>query len=429
MSRPARIWLTRTMPWSAALLVSMVLVASAQTHNATSHAKAAEKTPDSGQPAAGQVPGKGSWYISTNTTASNWSKTGPQSQAAKAPLRIAFLGDSITDGYTYPQLVRDSLAKSRKIDVVAINAGIGGDTMHGMQARLQRDVLDHHPDLVTISAGANDAGHGVTAEDYEKAMRAAVDAILAKHVKVILLTPVWWPHKNPNRMDQYEQVIRKIAAEKKLPIAEVTRYMAADAAAGHPQHAQDGHPNYTGQRMMARAVLTAMGHADVPVVERVNAVLDPNVVRDWSFRTVDKSERPLTEATVVAVAADASWKVIHVPLEKTEFSVQDWQSLAWLDDFRKEGMAIQLDVNVGRAEKFIGLAKLSSDREKSVFIQTGGEVSVAWLNGKQVCKNDGLCGWHPGRDATPVTLRAGTNTLIVETGRNCWIRVNDKPLW
>ena len=92
---------------------------------------------------------------------------GSSSPAAGAPLRIAFLGDSITDGYTYPQLVRDSLAKSRKIDVVAINAGIGGDTMHGMETRLERDVLDHHPDLVTISAGANDSGHGVTAEDYE----------------------------------------------------------------------------------------------------------------------------------------------------------------------------------------------------------------------------------------------------------------------
>ena len=236
------------------------------------------------------------WMVLASAALVNGHPAMAQSPAAKAPLRIAFLGDSITDGYTYPQLVRDSLAKARKIDVLAINAGIGGDTMAGMQARLERDVLEHHPDLVTISAGANDAGHGVTAQDYEKAMRAAVDAILARNIKVILLAPVWWPHRSRDRMDQYEQVIRKIAAQKKLPVAEVTRSMSADAAAGHPQLAADGvHPNYTGQRRIARAVLDALGYADVPVVERVNAVLDPDVVRDWSFRTVGKSERPLTE--------------------------------------------------------------------------------------------------------------------------------------
>jgi len=172
-----------------------------------------------------------------------------------------------------------------------------------------------------------------------------------------------------------------------------------------------------------------MGYSDVPVVERVSAVLDPEVVRDWSFRTVGKSERPLTETTVAAVAVDASWKAVRVPIAKTDYTGQDWESLSWLDDFRREGMAIQLDVNVGPAEKFIGLAKIPSDRERSVVLQTGGDVSVVWLNGKQVCRNEWLRGWHPGRDATPVALRSGTNTLVVETGRNCWIRISAKPLW
>lgn len=204
-----------------------------------------------------------------------------RSEAAKAPLRIAFLGDSITDGYTYPQLVRDSLAKSRRVDVVAINAGIGGDTMPGMEARLERDVLGHRPDLVTISAGANDAGRGVTPEAYEKSMRAAVETLQARQIRVILLTPVWLPHKTPGRMEEYEQAIRRIAADKKLPVAEATATMSAAAAAGQSQHATDGvHPSYAGQQSFARAVLDAMGYADVPVVERVNAVFDPAVVRD-----------------------------------------------------------------------------------------------------------------------------------------------------
>lgn len=86
MSHPARIWLTRMIPWSAALFVPIVLAACPQPGTAVDDAKAAEKAPNSAQPAAkqptaaepapAQVLGKGSWYLSENTTPSNWSKTG-----------------------------------------------------------------------------------------------------------------------------------------------------------------------------------------------------------------------------------------------------------------------------------------------------------------------------------------------------------------
>ena len=86
INHPAHVGLTRILPWSAVLLVSMALAAGAQPRGATADAKAAEKTPTAAQPAVkpptarrpdtGLVPAKGSWYISTNTTASNWSKTG-----------------------------------------------------------------------------------------------------------------------------------------------------------------------------------------------------------------------------------------------------------------------------------------------------------------------------------------------------------------
>jgi hypothetical protein len=103
--------LSRMTPWSAALLVPMVLAGCSQSGAATPDAKPAGKTPPATQPAVkqtaakqsmagqaatiqptaakpaatqptakrpttGQVFGKGSWYVSNNTTGANWSKTG-----------------------------------------------------------------------------------------------------------------------------------------------------------------------------------------------------------------------------------------------------------------------------------------------------------------------------------------------------------------
>lgn len=49
------------------------------------------------------------------------------------PQRIVFIGDSITDGHTYPLLVRQALAEAHKPVPVCINAGISGDTAAGMR--------------------------------------------------------------------------------------------------------------------------------------------------------------------------------------------------------------------------------------------------------------------------------------------------------
>jgi hypothetical protein len=89
------------MPWCAAVLLPMAMMGCAQAADATPDAKApaaaqakanqpaaaqpaaapaakplAAAQPAATQPTAGQVLGKGSWYMSTNTTPSNWSKTG-----------------------------------------------------------------------------------------------------------------------------------------------------------------------------------------------------------------------------------------------------------------------------------------------------------------------------------------------------------------
>ena len=82
-----------------------------------------------------------------------WTKTGAarQSSAATRPgtPKVVCLGDSITHR-GYPAVLEKLLG------VQVINAGVGGNTSQGGLARLEKDVLNHHPDAVVILFGTND---------------------------------------------------------------------------------------------------------------------------------------------------------------------------------------------------------------------------------------------------------------------------------
>src|SRR5262245_24514574 len=81
---------------------------------------------------------------------------------------LVALGDSVTQGLglnpvmlgteVYHEVFRRELITlypTRSFSLV--NAGVGGDNTGGGLARLQHDVLDPHPDLVTICFGLNDS--------------------------------------------------------------------------------------------------------------------------------------------------------------------------------------------------------------------------------------------------------------------------------
>jgi len=83
----------------------------------------------------------------------------------KANDRVLFYGDSITDFSQYPNFVETFvLTRYPKLPVRFFNMGVGGDTvnggwMGGIDQRLQRDIIDMKPTVVTIMLGMNDAGY------------------------------------------------------------------------------------------------------------------------------------------------------------------------------------------------------------------------------------------------------------------------------
>jgi len=341
--------------------------------------------------------------------------------------RTAFLGDSITDGNTYPLLVRAALAQAGLPAMIAINAGIGGDTAAGMAGRLERDVLAHRPTLVTFNAGTNDAHFSVSATSYEERLRDIAVRLSADGVPLILLAP---NVVGPQHQDKYapfligyEAAQRRVAEEFNLRMAEVNKEQHALWDAGAYPLADDGtHPNYAGQRCIARAVLDALGYPALPVPERLANTPFSGIISEWYLRPVAPEEPELTASMVEALTPDASWVRI-CPL------LQEPIAEEWLDDNRALGMVVQLQRYLSGADRFLGVATVTAPEEQTRQLHTGAELSTCWLNGTLVYTNHWTRGWHAGRESVDISLQPGANRLVIVTGGNFFVSLTDGPMW
>ncbi len=196
--------------------------------------------------------------------------------AVKNGEKIAFLGDSITAAGRRPggycQLVLAAL-KDQGIEAKPVFAGISGHKSNQMLARLERDVLKHKPDWMTLSCGVNDVWHGkrgVDLESYKKNIAEIVDKAQAAGVKVILLTSTMIREDQGNDLNQkllpYNEFIKVLAKEKKCLLADLNADMQAalkafpaDAPKGKQLTSDGVHMNKPGNIMMARGVAEAFG--------------------------------------------------------------------------------------------------------------------------------------------------------------------------
>jgi lysophospholipase L1-like esterase len=226
--------------------------------------------------------------------------TGPYASAqnqVKAGETIAFLGDSITAGGVrkngYVTFVMDALNKEG-LNVTRIAAGKSGHKSHDMLARLDKDVISKKPQWMTLSCGVNDVWHfklrlgkrtftGVPLEDYKQNIRAIIEKAHAADIKTLILTSTMIgedPERELNKnLIPYNDFLREVAAEKDLPLADLSKDMHAALKTmpdvegkakmfGEPGYARnirnklttDGcHMNTLGNVMMAKGILRAFG--------------------------------------------------------------------------------------------------------------------------------------------------------------------------
>jgi len=366
-----------------------------------------------------------------------------------AQQRVVCLGDSITDGCTYPQILAQALREADKAGPVFICAGVASDTAAQMAARLERTVLVFKPAVVTFSAGTNDALRGVTAAQYERSLRAIAARVKAGGGKMVLLTPCIinpMETKDPKArraseararaaealVAEYEKIVRQVARAEGWPVAENNALMRKARADGKQVMTADGiHPNYFGQGLMARSLLDALGHKDVPLPRTFAPRLFPGVLRTWKMRLapLDARKQPqvLDDKAVKELVPDDSWKtyVLPEPVPEGKPSAEDW-----LEQERRNGFALHLEKRVGMGT-IQARAVLDEKKARKAFVNTGIGVATVWLNGKKVHAQGGAwTGYHAGKERIPVELKEGKNVLVVEIqGGHFFLSVTDQRVW
>jgi len=197
---------------------------------------------------------------------------------------VAFMGDSITQQGAagpggYVNLVASGLA-ANGVDIKLLPVGISGNKSDQMLARLNGQVIAKKPQWMTLSCGVNDVWHGergagISLEDYKKNITEIVDRCAAAGVNVVILTAtqINLPVTNSlnTKLVAYNDFLRQLAAERKLPLADLNADMfaaqeALKAAGIKRLLTGDGvHMNIYGNLMMAKGVLRAFGLDDAQI--------------------------------------------------------------------------------------------------------------------------------------------------------------------
>jgi lysophospholipase L1-like esterase len=215
--------------------------------------------------------------------------------AVKSGEKIAFLGDSITQGgwgnpAGYVKLVIAGL-EANGIKAEPVPAGISGHKSDQMLARLDKDVLSKKPQWMTLSCGVNDVWHGprgvplddamakagtyddkvATRGTYKKNITAMIDQATAAGVKPVMLTATVihenLASKENGLLAPYNDFLRQLAKEKNLPMADLFSMFAERIKAENKPNVKvltsDGvHMNTEGNKLMAAGVLKAFGLND-----------------------------------------------------------------------------------------------------------------------------------------------------------------------
>ncbi len=208
---------------------------------------------------------------------------------------LVCLGDSITEAQDgYVKVVENMIhAGYPERNVRVVNAGIGGHKAPDMLARLQRDVISHRPNVVTINVGINDVWHGfrdwepahdypegdgpngVPVDVYEATVGLMVDTLReGTDAEIILVTPtvigedVDSPDNRANaNLAHYVAAMQRVAASRQIAVAPAHDDFVQAIRAGRSanpafQLTTDGvHMNAVGNHVLALTVLAALGFA------------------------------------------------------------------------------------------------------------------------------------------------------------------------
>jgi acyl-CoA thioesterase I len=137
--------------------------------------------------------------------------------AETAPLRVAALGDSLTQGYglaqgdgLVPQL--EAWLQAAGHDVILINAGVSGDTTAGGLSRLDWTLADE-PDAMMIALGGNDLLRGIDPANSRANLQAILERLQAEDLPAMLIGLPAPGNYGPEFRDAFEAMYVELAEE------------------------------------------------------------------------------------------------------------------------------------------------------------------------------------------------------------------------
>ena len=190
--------------------------------------------------------------------------------SSKAKVTVLFFGTSLTAGYgladtrqAFPNLVAQRAAASGT-PIVAINAGLSGETSAGAVRRIEW-VLKRPVDIVVLETGGNDALRALDPDTLKANLEAIVAMIRADKPKarIMIVEMQAPPNLGAAYTRRFAQAYRQVAVRNGLTLVP----FLLDKVAGHPELNQaDGiHPNEKGEPIVADNIWKALQ----PVVREV----------------------------------------------------------------------------------------------------------------------------------------------------------------
>jgi lysophospholipase L1-like esterase len=207
------------------------------------------------------------------------------------------LGDSITEAHDgYVTVMRHLItAAYPERNIRVVNAGVSGHKAPDMLARLERDVIAHRPNWVTINVGINDVWHGfrdfangvdypqgdgpdgVPLDVYEPTVARMVDSLReATDAQIVLLPPtvIGEDVDNPAnvanaKIEGYVAAMRRVAESRNTLLAPTHEDFVQAIRAGKSVNPEfrlttDGvHMNAVGNHVMALSVLYTLGFGTI----------------------------------------------------------------------------------------------------------------------------------------------------------------------
>jgi lysophospholipase L1-like esterase len=200
-----------------------------------------------------------------------------QKLAAGQPVKIVCLGDSVTGVYyhtggrrAYPEMVPLALQQVYPgVMITVVNAGISGNSTVDALKRLDKDVLEHKPDLVTVMFGLNDMVR-VPIADYQANLKTIVEKCRAVGAEVLLCTPnavIDSGGRPTSKLLEYCDAMKEEARRLNVPVCDCYAAHAAlrdrDPLAWRLVMSDPIHPNMDGHKLNAVAICRSISGREV----------------------------------------------------------------------------------------------------------------------------------------------------------------------